>query len=513
MSHRKLIPPALLLVLILGLLGATPATLPTAVPEIKDLKNGTAAVITLRGHIDDYTRDALFRNFAAARAAGATTIIIDLDTPGGLVTSSLDIARFIRGQNDLTVIAYVEKAYSGGAMVAVACNQIVMAPSAVVGDCAPIIFKTDGGLDAMPPAERAKAQSPVLADFDASADRNGYDRLLLEAMVITERVVYWVEDPKTHARQFVDQAGYDKLTKQGWISVPGVPCPVDGADTLLTVNTDEAIKLGLAKGIAISPQALADSRHEPVVADLTPGAGEVIIEFLNHPLVRWFAMIGFMFSMYIVLSAPGHGFAEAIAVISLGVLIGVPLLTGHATWWEAVMIFAGLALVAFEIFVFPGHGVSLILGIILVLGGILMTFVGGTPGSPWPHTAQMWSQVRTGSAVILGSLTCSLLLWAWLRSMLPKLPYFNRLILTTNSGDVPTRGAAEVAPENNWPGVGTTGVAVTDLRPGGSAEFPDLGIDDVRTVGVVSESGYVAAGTQLVVRESRGARVVVRAVT
>ena len=63
------------------------------------------------------------------------------------------------------------------------------------------------------------------------------------------------------------------------------------------------------------------------------------------------------------------------------------------------------------------------------------------------------------------------------------------------------------------PALAPTGVAVTDLRPGGSAEFPDLGIEDVRTVGVVSESGYVAAGTQLVVRESRGARVVVRAVT
>ena len=101
----------------------------------------------------------------------------------------------------------------------------------------------------------------------------------------------------------------------------------------------------------------------------------------------------------------------------------------------------------------------------------------------------------------------------WLRSFLPKLPYFNRLILTTNSGDVPSHGSAEVAIENTWPGVGTTGVAVTDLRPGGSAEFPDLGINDVRTVGVVSESGYVAAGTQLVIRESRGTRIVVRAVT
>ena len=98
-----------------------------------------------------------------------------------------------------------------------------------------------------------------------------------------------------------------------------------------------------------------------------------------------------------------------------------------------------------------------------------------------------------------------------LRPLLPRLPYFNRLILTTVSGnDPPLRHSAEVRPENAWPGVGTAGVAVTDLRPGGSAEFLDLASGDNRTVAVVSEAGYVDAGAKLVVREARGNRIVVR---
>ena len=36
----------------------------------------------------------------------------------------------------------------------------------------------------------------------------------------------------------------------------GVPDPVDGADTLLTVQADEAVKLGLASGTADSPEEL-----------------------------------------------------------------------------------------------------------------------------------------------------------------------------------------------------------------------------------------------------------------
>ena len=52
------------------------------------------------------------------------------------------------------------------------------------------------------------------------------------------------------------------------------------------------------------------------------------------------------------------------------------------------------------------------------------------------------------------------------------------------------------------------GRAVTDLKPGGSAEFPFA--DDRRVTQVVSDSGFVNAGTKLAVREVHGNRVVVR---
>src|SRR4051812_41027073 len=55
-----------------------------------------AAVVTLAGQVDDYNRDALKRNFAKARKAGAKVVILRVDTWGGLVTSAEDISRFIR---------------------------------------------------------------------------------------------------------------------------------------------------------------------------------------------------------------------------------------------------------------------------------------------------------------------------------------------------------------------------------------------------------------------------------
>src|SRR5690349_1362581 len=103
-----------LLVCLRSALGQTttaPApTAATAAPEqTRDAaqQNTPAALIVLQGPIDDFNRDALFRRFAQARGAGAKTVILRIDTYGGLVTAGLDISRFIKRQNDLHTIALV----------------------------------------------------------------------------------------------------------------------------------------------------------------------------------------------------------------------------------------------------------------------------------------------------------------------------------------------------------------------------------------------------------------------
>src|SRR5206468_2317545 len=94
------------------------------------------------------------------------------------------------------------KAISAGAMIALAFNEIVMGSDAVLGDSAPISIGPSG-MEAMGAAERAKMESPILADFRDSALRNGYDPLLAEAMVSVSKAVHWIEAPDGK-RKFVD---------------------------------------------------------------------------------------------------------------------------------------------------------------------------------------------------------------------------------------------------------------------------------------------------------------------
>jgi len=482
------------------------------VPSLAAPAPADAVVIDLTGQIDNFTHQTLEQRFAEARRLGAKVIILRIDTYGGLVTAGLDISRFLKRQNDLHIIAFIDqKALSAGAMIALACDEIVMSPASQLGDCAPISINPTGSIEPMPDAERAKAESPILEDFYESAIRNGYDPLLAQAMVSVGRVVHWVENDAGE-RRFVDQAEFEKLREQGWRPVPGVRDPVDDGSTLLTVGTDRAIKLGLASGQAGSAQELAAARGLKILAELRPGAAERLVGLLSSNIVRGILTTIFMFALYWAFSHPGHGAPEAAALVALGILVGVPLLTGYAQWWEILAILIGLALIAMEVFVIPGFGVAGITGIILVLGGLVLTWAGNEPSSlpgVLPSLAGTRAALQQGLIVVVTGLFCSLLLWIWLQRYLPKLPYVNKLVLSTPAGSV-VESTDATSPR--WPAVGAIGTAVTDLRPGGAAEFADAGSRDSRIADVTSDSGFLRAGTRVVVRESTGTRVVVRAV-
>jgi membrane-bound serine protease (ClpP class) len=484
---------------------ATPATQP-ATP---------AVVIKLSGVVNDYNRDALKKRFKAARALGAKTIILEVDTYGGTVVAGLDISRFLKQQTDLHIIAYVpDKAISAGVMIALAADELVMAPGAMIGDSAPIAISTQGQMQTVGAAERAKMESPVLADFYDSAIRNGYDPLLAEAMVSVGRSVYYIEKPDS-GRKFVEADDYARLKKEGWEDVPNIRIPIDSADTLLTVGTIQAEQIGLAKAVYNSTKDLAQARNLNVLATLEPTWGEGLVGWLGSDGVRLVLLIAFFVSLYIAIHIPGSGLPEAVALFSLSVFLGVPLLTGFAQWWEILVIVIGLGLIALEAFVIPGFGVPGIAGLILLFGGLLMTFVPDEPGrSPFsiPQSPATWDGFQSGLLVMLGGLVGAMILSWWVRRYLPKLPYFNRLILTNVAGGGGVMATNPTLGDDTplWPAISSVGTAMTDLLPGGTAKFQDDVVGAERVVHVVSDSGFIAQGTKVFVREVGGNRVVVR---
>jgi len=162
------------------------------------------AVLGIEGPIDHVTLRSLERRVATARNAGAEAIVLRLNTPGGELSATLEICHLIRTECPPNTVAWVDpSAYSAGAIIALACREIVMSPNGRMGDATPIAVSPVFGLQPLGPAERAKLESPLIAEVVDSARRRHHDENLVKSFVTLSPGLWLIEDTVTGERAVV----------------------------------------------------------------------------------------------------------------------------------------------------------------------------------------------------------------------------------------------------------------------------------------------------------------------
>lgn len=146
----------------------------------------------------------------------------------------------------------------------------------------------------------------------------------------------------------------------------------------------------------------------------------------------------------------------------------------------AILLFAvGLILLVAEALL-PTHGLLGGVGLLAMIGGVVACFVIGR-----------W----VGMGVFLGLLIASPFVMAWMIHLYPKTPVGRRMILS----DEPV--VVRPPPVH----IGQEGMAMTQLRPSGEAEF------DTGRLEVISERGIIEPGSRVKVVAIVNNRPVVRA--
>ena len=536
-----------LLLIGLGLLATPSVEVAGAAPDSSVGDSDSAAgvrgaIIPIKAQITDVTTTSIKRRVEAAHADGVGLIVFELNTPGGMVSSAIDICDYIKNLTDLTTIAWVHtQAYSAGSMIAVACDEIVMASASTLGDCG-VIMGLPWGAEAVPEELRAKAESPVLEQFRDSARRNGYDAALCESLVIKERELWWIEHVVTGEREFVDReekdqrlavtstAGDDADDESAdesppstggspqWRLVETYIDPVSGreveidqpviSDTeLLTMSQSRAFALGFSSGIVSTVDELRE--RYGLTGPLTPAGmnwAEVLVGWLTSMPVRGFLLLIVFLGAYVEFNTPGVGVPGLVALIALAVFVVAPFLTGLANTWEIVLIALGFLLIGLEIFVIPGFGVAGISGLLLVIGGLLATFMPEEPGRVfplyWPHLEAGLDGLKRGVITLALSMGGALVSGIFIGRNIHRIPYL-RTIVPQNP--MPSQVAVD-DPYHGLARVGDVGLVEATLRPSGKARFGSMMID------VVTEGDLVDAGARVEVIERRGNRVVVRTI-
>lgn len=409
--------------------------------------------IAVSGVVENGLAPYVARSLREAESAGAVAAYLDIDTPGGRIDAAERIADAVRASR-IPVYAYVNpRAYSAGALIAIASNGIYMRPGAVIGAATPVNSQGTKASEKMVSAMRA--------EFRAMAEQRGIDPKLAEAMV----------------DENVEISG---VVRKG---------------ELLTMSTGEALRLGFAKGQVADEAALLEAIGYPQaqVVSSEPNWAEGLVRFLTHPLVAPLLLSLGVLGLVFEIKTGAFGIGGLVSLASLGLFFGSSLLLGLAGWEEVLLLGFGVIALAVEIFLLPGFGVAGVIGIVAIVASMVLAMMGAHPTS---------GDVAQALAVLGASLFITVaVIYAWLRH-LPNSGRFSGLLL---QGAV-HRSEGFISAPSRPELVGQNGVALTDLRPAGAARIGEEKVD------VVTEGDYVAQGSRVQVVQSDGYRHVVRAV-
>ena len=328
---RRFRPIGLLGVLLVALASLTPSFAATQAPA----SPGLVVVIPIHGTIEPGIGHFLERALDDAESRGATAVILDIDTPGGRLDTVLAMRDAILDSPVRTIAFVNREAFSAGALITIASNEIWIVPGGVFGAATPV----QGG-----ETSDAKTISAVRSTFRATAELRGRDPAVAEAMV----------DPA--------------------VVIPNL----DSATSLLTLTSDQAVQWGYAEGTAddrgelLASLGLSGARIDEMSRSFT----EVIVRWVTDPVV---ASLLIMLGLFLIVADAvfaGFGIAAALGVACFALLFWGHLLANLAGWEDLLLIALGLGLIALEVFVIPGFGVAGIGGALALGGGLFLAMIG-----------------------------------------------------------------------------------------------------------------------------------------
>lgn len=284
----------------------------------------TVRVVRISGEIDAAGTALVRRSLQAAEDAGNTAFIVEINTLGGEVDSALKIRDMLQ-QTNIPTIAYVtSRAWSAGALIALSCRHLVMAPGSSIGAAEPI-----------PATEKNIAA--LKAEFSAAATATGKNPRLAEAMV-----------DKT--------MGYYGYADEGQI---------------LALSDVQAKAVNLSDGTAASEEAVLGlySLGDAVIVSDELEARDMFMGILQSRVVR-VLLVALIFSALVVeIKMGGIG-----AGLGVAVLMGLLLLGGgDESWLDSLKLLAlfvlGAVFIGIEL-VTPAVGVFGLAGVVMVFGSL-----------------------------------------------------------------------------------------------------------------------------------------------
>ncbi len=339
-------------------------------------EGGQVYVLPVEGTIDAQMASFIRRGLLRAQSADAAGVVLRVRTLGGTVDAALTIRDALL-EADMPTIAMVRgRAWSGGALVVLACEHVVMAPDSSLGAAEPR------------PAEE-KIISAWRAEMESTADARGRDPQLAAAMV----------DARLEVSDLVEQG------------------------QLLTLTASQAERVGLADAVAADVEEAAAFAGIAAAefVEIQPGGIDRFAGLATDPVWSSLLLVVGFWGLLIEMFIPGFGVAGMLGVLGFAGYFLAHVAVGHAGLSIVALFILGVALLVSEIFM-PGFGV-------VGGGGMLAMMASIYLAAPNPQAA-LGSLLAALGALVIGAVV--------LLRLGHRAPMWRRLALSES--ETPDRG-------------------------------------------------------------------------
>ncbi|NMA42823.1 MAG: hypothetical protein GX946_05515 [Oligosphaeraceae bacterium] len=434
----------------------------------------TVFVLPIHGPIDKGLLTVLRRAFRELHSLRPKALIIELDTPGGGLQETRELVDRLRAarKDGCEVYAFVKKdALSAGALLALSTQAIYMAESGIIGSAMPIsISPLGGGIQELPADVKEKILSVVRAIVQGLAQENNHREELAIAMV----------DP-----QHPDLMDGDRL--------------LCARGHLLNLTAKDAASLSEQDGRPLLAAGLAQNVDEML---LKLGLDDCKVRYFSEEkadrLARWITALGPLLlalgvlGLWIEFKTPGFGVLGFSGIALLCLYFFGHYIAGLAGLEEFALVLLGTILLAVEIFLIPGFGLTGTAGILCIIAGAGMAVIPKMPKvlplagvPPISYTGYLQSALLSLFVTIL---IVGLGVWL-IAKYFPALPIYRRMVLQDGLTAGASMPATEDAENKLLPG--QRGVCLTALHPSGIARINGKRVD------VMSQGEYIEKGAEI----------------
>ena len=303
-------------------------------------------MIVINGGINPAVNDYIRESIQRARAGNARALIIQLDTPGGLLSSTRSIVKEMLSA-PLPVIVYVAPSGAGagsaGVFITMAANIAAMAPGTNIGAAHPVA----GGGQEIKGVMGEKIENFTASFSETIAQRRGRNT---DFAIQAVRRSISITDTEALEKRVIDIIAYDvsDLLKQA----NGREVEIGGVKRTLDFDGVSILRIEM-------------------------GLKQKVINILAHPNIAYLLMMAGILGLYMEFSNPGALFP--------GIAGGIALLLALASFQVLPVNYAGLLLIGLgmcllvaEAFL-PSFGLLGISGVVsLGLGSLLLFDVEGS---------------------------------------------------------------------------------------------------------------------------------------